>query len=459
MLCRAVGRCSAAILERVGWWAEVFEIPCVALAASLDEVGALAAAGADFVAVGDFIWTDPAARRRRSPQRRNGSPRRRPWHDGGAHCSTICACGLRSCAGDVVRSRASEQAGGRATQASGRAAKPAATAPTEEPDLAYGAFQRGLYVAAFREATRRIEQKSDTKAMTLLGELYADGLGVRQDDNKAAEWYRLAAGRGDREAMFALAMFHMNGRGGPRDRDAAAKLFAAAAKLGHPAAAYNLALLYLEGQLFPQDFKRAAELLRIAAQAGNPEAQYALATFYKEGRGVPQDLREAARLLGAAALADNTAAEVEYGIALFNGTGIARNEAAAATYLTRAARRGNPIAQNRLAFMYAMGRGVKLDPVQAARWHLIARAGGSNDLLLEDFLRKMKPEDRAAGEAAAKPWIASLEAQQGRRRARSPRHHALTDVPPPVHLTPGREAGGHGQDQRQRHPARHGDRV
>ena len=123
-------------------------------------------------------------------------------------------------------------------------------------------------------------------------------------------------------------------------------------------------------------------------------------------------LREAARLLGAAALADNTDAEVEYGIALFNGTGVAKNEVAAATYLTKAARRGSPIAQNRLAFMYATGQGVKRDPVQAARWHLIARSGGASDLFLEDYLRKMKPEDRAAGEAAAKPWITRLAAQQ-----------------------------------------------
>jgi thiamine-phosphate pyrophosphorylase len=47
-----------AIVERVAWWAEVFEIPCVAMAQSFDEVGPLAAAGADFVAVGDFIWND-----------------------------------------------------------------------------------------------------------------------------------------------------------------------------------------------------------------------------------------------------------------------------------------------------------------------------------------------------------------------------------------------------------------
>ena len=48
-----------AIEERVAWWAEVFEIPCVAYAASLDEVALLAAAGADFVALGEFIWRAP----------------------------------------------------------------------------------------------------------------------------------------------------------------------------------------------------------------------------------------------------------------------------------------------------------------------------------------------------------------------------------------------------------------
>jgi thiamine-phosphate pyrophosphorylase len=48
-----------AILDRVGWWAEVFEVPCVAYAARLDEIDALAAAGADFVAVGDAVFDDP----------------------------------------------------------------------------------------------------------------------------------------------------------------------------------------------------------------------------------------------------------------------------------------------------------------------------------------------------------------------------------------------------------------
>ena len=50
-----------AIEERVTWWAEVFEAPCVAYAASLDEIAPLVTAGADFVALGDWLWHDPAA--------------------------------------------------------------------------------------------------------------------------------------------------------------------------------------------------------------------------------------------------------------------------------------------------------------------------------------------------------------------------------------------------------------
>ena len=47
-----------AITERLQWWAELFEPPCVGFAASRDEAHEFAAAGADFVLVGDFIWND-----------------------------------------------------------------------------------------------------------------------------------------------------------------------------------------------------------------------------------------------------------------------------------------------------------------------------------------------------------------------------------------------------------------
>jgi len=47
-----------AIAERLQWWAELFEPPCVGFAASREEAHEFAAAGADFVLVGDFTWND-----------------------------------------------------------------------------------------------------------------------------------------------------------------------------------------------------------------------------------------------------------------------------------------------------------------------------------------------------------------------------------------------------------------
>ena len=46
-----------AISERLAWWDELFELPSVGYAGSLDEVGRFASAGADFILMGDFIWT------------------------------------------------------------------------------------------------------------------------------------------------------------------------------------------------------------------------------------------------------------------------------------------------------------------------------------------------------------------------------------------------------------------
>ena len=48
------------LLERVGWWAEIFETPCVAYAESVEAARRLAEAGADFVAVDRAVWDAPS---------------------------------------------------------------------------------------------------------------------------------------------------------------------------------------------------------------------------------------------------------------------------------------------------------------------------------------------------------------------------------------------------------------
>jgi thiamine-phosphate pyrophosphorylase len=45
------------LAERVSWWAEIFETPCVAYAEAISAASELARAGADFVALDEAIWS------------------------------------------------------------------------------------------------------------------------------------------------------------------------------------------------------------------------------------------------------------------------------------------------------------------------------------------------------------------------------------------------------------------
>jgi thiamine-phosphate pyrophosphorylase len=47
------------VVERASWWAEIFETPCAAYAPSLEAVEPLAATNAEFVALGDAVWSHP----------------------------------------------------------------------------------------------------------------------------------------------------------------------------------------------------------------------------------------------------------------------------------------------------------------------------------------------------------------------------------------------------------------
>jgi TPR repeat protein len=84
-------------------------------------------------------------------------------------------------------------------------------------------FARGLsaynaadYRSAF-EAWYPLAEENDAKAQTAIAFLYLKGLGVRQDDVRAADWYRRAARLGRPEAQFFLGTLYYLGRGVRQD--------------------------------------------------------------------------------------------------------------------------------------------------------------------------------------------------------------------------------------------------
>ncbi|MGI6244415.1 MAG: thiamine phosphate synthase [Pseudochelatococcus sp.] len=46
-----------ATIERTAWWAEIFSVPCVGFVHDLADVEAMAATGAEFVGLGEAVWS------------------------------------------------------------------------------------------------------------------------------------------------------------------------------------------------------------------------------------------------------------------------------------------------------------------------------------------------------------------------------------------------------------------
>lgn len=270
-------------------------------------------------------------------------------------------------------------------------------------DVAYGYFQRGLYLSALAAATD-LAEAGDGAAQALIGELYRQGLGVKKDQKIAFSWFKLGADNKNREAAFQLGFMHLDGIGTEKNKTEAAKYFSIAAEQNHVLGLYNIGLMRLTGEVLEKDFKIAAEHLLKAAKLGNHDAQFAIGELYREGHGVKKDEILATIYFGQAARGGHDTAQIEYALRLLNGIGIGKNEEDAARWFLVNARAGNAIAQNRLAHLYRTGAGVPLDPLSSARWHLISKKQGFEDKHLDVLFNELDEEAKAAATAMAEKW-------------------------------------------------------
>lgn len=267
-------------------------------------------------------------------------------------------------------------------------------------DAAYIALEMGLYAQAKRLAEADAKA-GRAEAHTLLGLLYGRGLGVAADAAASARWYAKAAELGDTEGAFAYGLALIEGRGVKKDAAKAAGFFEAAALKGHTYAHYNLALMFLAGAGRPENARRAAAHLTFAAERGIARAQYDLATLYAKGHGVKADAYLASYWLRQAASSGLVEAEYEYAVALLQGRGLNEDRPDIPRLLRSAASKGVPGAQNRLAHLIFEGRIVRTDPVEAAKWRLLAKAGGIADAALDKQLAALPKAQRTAAADAA----------------------------------------------------------
>ncbi|MBM4126666.1 MAG: sel1 repeat family protein [Nitrospira sp.] len=110
------------------------------------------------------------------------------------------------------------------------------------------------------------------KAMSDLGALYSNGLGVSEDWEEAVTWWTKAVQAGDSEAIYSIGIYHYK----QGQLNKAFLWFHEAATRGIPAAMLRVGSMHLKGEGVPADREEGLRWVRAAAKAGLPAAQTAL---------------------------------------------------------------------------------------------------------------------------------------------------------------------------------------
>ncbi len=252
------------------------------------------------------------------------------------------------------------------------------------------------------EIAEAAAKKGDARAMAMLGVLYQKGLGVAADLNKAVDWYAEAAEKNNLGAQYALAEIYLDGALGEADLERGRFWLLKAAGQGKPEAEHRLGLLAAGEK--PPDWTAAAQWFRKAADQGYADSQYNLGVLYAEGRGVDQSKIKAGEWFAKAAVKGHADAALDYGIMVFLGDGVKKDEKVGAEWLLVSARQGNPVAQNRVARLFATGRIFEVNPAEAMKWHLLAKAGGRSDAWLDEFVARLPSATQEEGEARARDF-------------------------------------------------------
>jgi TPR repeat protein len=216
-----------------------------------------------------------------------------------------------------------------------------------------------------------------------LGYMYEAGLGVEQDDKKAVEWYRKAAGQHHPIAQYHLAEMFYDGKGVLFDPQEATKWYKAAAEQGYALAQANLGHMYREGLQEKLDKLEAVKWYKAAAHQGCVTAQYRLGLMYKEGEGVKQkSYMKAIKWLEVAASQGYVNAQVELG-AIYKDCLIDESHITKAIeWYKKAATQRSKRAQNALGTLYLEGISGQVNLPEAIFWF---RQAENREALLEIF--------------------------------------------------------------------------
>ncbi|MBU5227118.1 sel1 repeat family protein [Clostridium senegalense] len=192
-------------------------------------------------------------------------------------------------------------------------------------------------------------EKGECKSFYEMGQLYANGLGVSKDYEKAVEYFHKAAELGYEDAYDMLGSIYWVGLDNiDRDYKKSRYWYEKAAALGNPKAKLNLGVMYSKGLSVKKDYEKAFNFYLSAAKDGKMEAQFNVACNFQDGKGVEKNDKEAVKWFLKAAESGDKDAKYELGLCYKYGKGVEKNLNMATNYFIDSFENGCKLSENHL---------------------------------------------------------------------------------------------------------------
>jgi len=137
----------------------------------------------------------------------------------------------------------------------------------------------------------------DPSAFSQLGDMYAQGIAVEQNNLTALEYFRQGAAKDHPPSQNGLGYMFMHGYGVAKDYKKALEYFKAAAERGNADAQFNLGAMYIGGKGVKLSYERALHFFTLSAHQGHTLATYNLAQLHLNGLGTPRSCTVGAQFL------------------------------------------------------------------------------------------------------------------------------------------------------------------
>lgn len=271
------------------------------------------------------------------------------------------------------------------------------------------------YLKQYHNLCKMLSDEGDMQARMILGMLYANGVGCKQNTDAALSYLESSAISGNAEAYRHMGDIFISGKLVERSVDKALGYYRCAADLGMTNAYETMGDIFRQGEIVPRDVSRAIELYDMGAKEGHTSARekaeklksereqlyvvgqnlkasspeqsfraFAISSSmgyvpaYKEmarafltGNGIKKNRQQAYLWFEKAVESKDEEAIFEYGLCFSRGIGVAFDFKKAVEVLSRAARVGSEEAKNELQRIMNNKRRHMLNQTYSAAMSLI----------------------------------------------------------------------------------------